>query len=335
MADKSFADMGRIKALKSLYEGTPFKAFPEMKSPLKGQCSTVLRTVLMEEGTDFNLEYFPLQHLGYKATVAVVGEIYAQFARPQFLSVTLGVSSKLDYPQVQKIWSGIVAAASEHKFGEVALDLVPSKNGLTISVSATGTVAKEVEDLRQKPESKDVLCISGSLGGAFFGMQVLNRELLKFSKEGVQPDLEKNKMMVGYYLKPEIEPSILPQMEKEKLIPTCGVLVSKGLADAVKKISAKTSLGVKVYSSMIPFSGNTFSLGKEFGIDTVEAALNGGDDYRLLFVLPIEKAEAMRHEMPAFEVIGHLAQADVECVMVMPEGAELPITAVGWKEGEK
>jgi len=332
MPEASFSSLGRVEAIKSLYQGTPFKPFPKMEFTSKEGCCTVSKSVTMLEGTDFDLVYFPLQHLGYKAVVAATGELYASFAYPRMLDVVLGVSSKLDYPQIKLLWEGIVEAAREHGYSDVALDLIPSRNGLCISVGATGSKTIAIETAQPQARTKDVLCLSGNVGGAFFGMKVLQKELERFSREGTQPDLEKHKMMVGYYLKPEVSPSVVVNMEKDNLVPSCGVFLRRGLADAVMHVSRMTGLGVKVYSSMLPFAGNTFSLGKEFGVDPFSAALNGGDDYRLLYVLPIEKAESVRHNLPSFEIIGHLAQKDVGCVMVMPEGAELPINATGWKK---
>ena len=317
----SFADIGKKEALRRLYEGSPFK-----------QAESVAHKVFLE-GVDFNLVYFPLKHLGYKVVTAVTGELYSQMRHPRSLSVVLGVSAKLDYPQVEELWSGISAAASEHGYKDVSFDLRPSKNGLCISVTAAGERLKLTEVSRPKAQSKDLLCVSGRLGAAYLGMRVMERELERFEKgESDKKELEQYRMQVGAYLKPELDAGIVSKLEEEEMIPSAGCLITEGLADAVKRISETTGYGVKVYADRIPFEGNSFELGRKLDLDPVSAAMNGGEDYQLLFVIPILKLDKFRHDFQTFDIIGHLAQKEVGTVLVTPDGVELPIRAQGWKE---
>lgn len=332
MAEENFSDIGRVEAIARLYEGTPFKPFVSGCFETDGKAEIASAGKLFLEGIDFNLVYFPLKHLGYKAVVAVTGELYASLARPRLLSVRLGLSAKLDFAQVREIWSGIVAAAKEHGYTAVDLDLAPSQNGLAVSVSATGDTAFLTYKSRPKAQSKDLLCVSGNLGGAFFGLQVLERERRRFDADGTQPQLEKYRMMVGSYLKPELPAGVVAQLEDVDIFPSCGVLVTRGLADAVKRIARQTGLGAKVYADKIPFEGNSFDLGRELDIDPVSAAMNGGEDYRLLFTVPILKLEKFRHDFQTFDIIGHLAQPEVGTVLVSPDGLEHPLRAQGWKD---
>ena len=138
--------------------------------------------------------------------------------------------------------------------------------------------------------------------------------------------------MVGSYLKPEINASTVLRMEESDIVPSCGVLVTRGLADAVKRISRETGLGAKVYAEKIPFEGNSFELGKEMDVDPVSAAMNGGEDYRLLFVVPILKMEKFRHDFQTFDIIGHLALPEAGTVLVSPDGVEFPLKSQGWNE---
>ena len=332
MAEENFSDIGRVEAIARLYEGTPFKPSVSGCFETGGKAAVVSAGKLFLEGIDFNLVYFPLKHLGYKAVVAVTGELYASLARPRLLSVRLGLSAKLDFAQVREIWSGIVAAAKEHGYASVDLDLAPSRNGLAVSVSATGETAFLTYKSRPKPQSKDLLCLSGNLGGAFFGLQILEREMRRFDADGSQPQLEKYRMMVGSYLKPELPADIVAQLEDVDIFPSCGVLVTRGLSDAVKRIARQTGLGAKVYADKIPFEGNSFDLGRELDIDPVSAAMSGGEDYRLLFTVPILKLEKFRHDFQTFDIIGHLALPDVGTVLVSPDGLEHPLKAQGWKD---
>ena len=328
----NFADMGRIRAIESLYEGTPFKPFAKADFAPDGLAVSSGR--LFIEGTDFNLVYFPLKHLGYRAVTAVTGDLYAGLAHPLTLSIVLGVSAKLDYPQISELWAGIVTAAGQHGYRDVLLDLVPSRNGLCISLSASGSVSSLTAASRPQARSKDLLYVSGPLGAAYLGMSLLEKNARDFAPGSPQPELETYKMIIGDYLKPELNPSDLGHLEEKEIIPPAAVLVDRGLADAVKRLSRETGLGAKVYADRIPFEGNSFALGKELDIDPISAAFNGGEDYQLLLVVPILKAEEFRRDFQTFDVIGHLALPEAGTVMVTPEGVELPIKSQGWPEEE-
>lgn len=334
MEKKNFSDIGKIEAIKLLFEESPFKQ-ADGTSYLCGEKGGVIRTAskLWLEGIDFDLTYFPLKHLGYKSVVGTVGEIYASLARPQSISVRLGISAKLDLPQVSELWNGICTAAEEHHIKRADLDLVPSRNGLTISIVISGITSPEVAENRKSASSKDLICISGNVGASFLGMSLLEQEKKKFEKAGEltgQPDLEKYKMLVASYLKPEIDPDIVSQLGDSGITPPYGYLVNRGLADAARRLNRDSGLGVKLYTDKIPFEGNSFEVGKKLNIDPVSAALKGGDDYRLMFVIPMSAYETFRHDFQTFSIIGHLAQPEVGTVLVTHEGVELPVHAQGW-----
>lgn len=334
MEKKNFSDIGKIEAIKLLFEESPFKQ-ADGTSYLCGEKGGVIRTAskLWLEGIDFDLTYFPLKHLGYKSVVGTVGEIYASLARPQSISVRLGISAKLDLPQVSELWNGICTAAEEHHIKRADLDLVPSRNGLAISIVISGITSHEVAENRKSASSKDLICISGNVGASFLGMSLLEQEKKKFEKAGEltgQPNLEKYKMLVASYLKPEIDPDIVSQLGDSGIIPPYGYLVNRGLADAARRLNRDSGLGVKLYTDKIPFEGNSFEVGKKLNIDPVSAALKGGDDYRLMFVIPMSAYETFRHDFQTFSIIGHLAQPEVGTVLVTHEGVELPVHAQGW-----
>lgn len=329
---QSFSDLGRTGAIEALYEGTPYKPFISSSFAPEGLSAQASRLFL--EGTDFNLVYFPLKHLGYRSVVAVTTDLYAALARPETLSVILGVSAKLDFPQISELWSGMVTAAKEHGYNNVSLDLLPSRNGLTVSISAAGAVSSIMAAQRPKPQTKDLLCVSGPLGAAYLGMSLLEKKAAEYEQGGPQPDLEAYKMIIADYLKPEISPSVIAHLEETGIVPSASCVIDRGLADAVRRLVRETALGAKVYADKIPFEGNSFDLGKKLDIDPVSAAFNGGEDYRLLMAVPILKAEEFRRNFQTFDVIGHLALPEAGAVMVTPEGAELPIRSQGWKDEE-
>ena len=320
-SEDSFSSLGKIEAINNLLSSAGLKRESSF-SPTNGSLVKSAGRIFLE-GIDFDLIYFPLPHLGYKCVVAVTGEIFAALAHPRVLQVRLGVSAKLDYKNIQELFKGIVAAAKEFGYSSMDLDLAPSPNGLTIGISAVGEELKSTEERRRRANSKDLICISGSLGAAFLGQMILERGKKNFERDSSQPDLERYKMLVGSYLKPELNASILSNFEDDDIIPSNAYLVSHGLGDAVKRLARDTGLGAKVYAGKIPFEGNSFDTGKE---------LNGGDDFKLLFTIPILSAEKFRRDFQTFEIIGHLAQSDVGSVLVTPDGLEHPITAQGWPQ---
>lgn len=319
---KTFADLGRVQAIKELFEGTGYEPFGEplwIQTQKESVVTNVSKVFL--EGMDFDLVYFPLKHLGYKAVVGVTGELYAVRSNPQTLSIVLGISAKLDFEQIKELFQGIVTAAREFGYKSVSLDLQPSKNGLCISISATGSESAGIE--RPEAHSMDLVCVSGRLGAAFLGQQVLERK---------PEELEKYKMMLASYLKPELDAGLPAQLDDAGVSPSSGYFVTRGLSDAVLRLGRDSGLGVKIYADKIPFEGNSFALGKELGIDPISAAMNGGEDYVVLYVIPSGQYETFAKEFKTFEVIGHMARPEVGAVLVSPDGLEHPVSAPGWTE---
>jgi len=333
METQSLADIGKVEALRQLLCSVPASLKPGRAFAPAARSTVRSASRLFSEGSDFNLIYFPLKHLGYKCTVCVTGELLATLARPRLLNVVIGLSAKLGFSEVKTLWSGIVEAAREMGFEGIDLDLVPSRNGLYISINAVGETAELSEKRRPAPKTKDLICVTGSLGAAYLGMQVLERGQREFEKTGQQPSgLDKYKMLIGAYLKPELSPDLVARFEEAELYPSCGYPVRNGLADTVKRLVADTGLGAKVYADKIPFEGNSFALGRELDIDPVSAAMSGGEDCQLLFTIPILQADRLRHDFQTLDIIGHLAEPSVGAVLVTPDGAELPVHAPGWEE---
>lgn len=334
MAEETFSDLGRVEAIAKLYEGTSFKPCENISFETSGKSQILTKARTFIEGIDFDLTYFPLKHLGYKCVTAVTGELYAGFSHPRTLEIRLGISAKLDFKQIKEVWEGAAAAAKEHGYTSVGLDLLPSPNGLTISVSAAGETTLLQSKRRAAAKSMDLICVSDNLGAAYMGFQVLEREKRAFEESGdvkAQPKLDDYKNLVGAYLKPQINPQIINLLEEAEIVPSYGYLVNRGLADAVKRLVRDSGLGAKIYVDKLPFAGKTFDLGKEMNIDPVSAALNGGEDYRLLFTIPIGKHDKFRHDFQTFDIIGHLAKPEVGAALVTPDGVELPMKAQGWK----
>lgn len=318
---ETFAQLGRVEAIRQLFENSGYAPFEEPLcfTPAAGE-SSVQAGALLLEGIDFNLVYFPLKHLGYKSVLAVTGELYARMAAPQTLSIRLGVSAKLDFEEIRQLWNGVLLAAREHGYKALSLDLAPSRNGLSISLSAQGSISVKAQK-RSEARSKDLICVSGALGAAYLGQQVLEQK----------PDsLEQYKMLVAAYLKPELGSQAAAQLLDGGIVPSAAYFVTRGLSDAVLRLTRDTGLGAKIYADKIPFEGGSFSLGKELDIDPVSAAMNGGDDYRLMLVIPLADFEKFRTNFQTFDIIGHLAQSNVGAALVTPDGLEHQLSAQGW-----
>ena len=330
----SFSDIGKVKAIDELYRLSAYSRTEDVSFvPAQGRkVSTSSR--LFVEGTDFNLVYFPLKHLGYKTVVGVTGPLYAAMAHPRTLSVTIGVSSKLDFDQIKDLWMGITVAAKEHGYGALDLDLQPSPNGLYISLSACGETLLLTQKRLPKLKSMDIVCVSGPLGAAYLGMQILEKGRKDFEKSGEQPDMKTYRMLIGDYLRPELDSSIVSRLEDEEIYPGYACFLKDGLAPALKRLHSDSGLGVKVYADKMPFEGNSFQAGKELDIDPLSAAMSGGDDFRLLLVVPIIHFEKFHREFPTFDAIGHMAQSEAGAVLLTPEGVEFPVKAPGWQENE-
>lgn len=332
-AEERFASLGRVEAVARLFEGTGYRPFESMVFETGGQAYSTQKSRCFIEGTDFDLVYFPLRHLGYKCVTMATGELYAEMSSPRTLSAVIGVPAKLDFGRIKELWEGMVSCAREHGYVRLGLEVVPSMVGLTVSISVCGETPLLTAKRRQKPKSMDLLCVSGSLGGAYLGLCVLEREKRKFDRtkdDHFQPKLDKYRDFVGEYLKPSLSPNILKALEDSGIVPGCGYFVTRGLADAVKCLVRDSGLGAKIYAERVPFMGNSIDLSKELGVDPLASALNGGDDCRLLFTIPIGSHDKFRHDFQTFDIIGHLAKPEVGSVIVTPDGVELPLHAQGW-----
>lgn len=317
---ESFKELGTAGAIRKLYENSGFKisTHPYFECG-PGYCITA--SCLLLEGVDFDLTYFPFKHLGYKAVLKVTGELFSNMASPRVMKVIIGVSSKLDYPEVAQIWEGISVTAKKYGYRDLALELVPSLTGLSISVCATGEDTKENAAARPIAKSMDLICISNNVGAAFLGEQILRKGRTLGEKERTAL-LEKYRQLVGAYLHPELSPDILKALSDSKIVPSFGFFCTSGLKNTVQTLCAASGLGAKIYVDKLPFAGGSIDAASELGLDPVQAATKGGDDCCLLFTVPIGCHERFRHDFQSWDVIGHLAKNDVGAVLVSPDGLE-------------
>ena len=317
------SQIGKVATIDKLFESTGY--INQINNSFKNIGDICTSQKVYSEGIDFDLVYNPLKHLGYKSVIGMVGEIYAEFYKPISLTVILGLSAKFSYENIAELWEGVVAGCKEHGIKKLSLDLVPSLNGLTINMSAIGARDDNKFDNIKAPQDFDLICLTGDVGAALMGNHVLAREKASFVDNDKQPDLSKYKFILASYLKPEINPNIVSRFLENDLIPSKGYFLSKGLAAAVKRLVRDTHLGAKIYVEKIPIASETFAMAKEINMDAVTAAMNGGDDYKFIFVVPVSQADKLRHDFQDYDIIGHMAKPEVGAALVTPDGMEIPI----------
>ncbi|MEN6618489.1 MAG: thiamine-phosphate kinase [Rikenellaceae bacterium] len=329
----SVEEVGKMNLIERLLSQTGTDIPESVRDTESGDYLWINSHKLLLEGLDFDLIYTPLKHLGYKAILSLFGPIYAKNHTPCSVSVNLGLSKKYFAEDIEELWSGMVAALEEHKVKSVHLNLLPSLTGLTISLSSVGKQKRELFVQTPKPISGDLICITGNLGAAYMGLQLLEREKALFiGNPNVQPNLENYTFILKSYLNPYIDTSAIESLNQNSILPSDGVFISDGLADAVKRVCKKNNLGAKVFLDKIPIASQTFKMAEELNIDAITAALNGGDDFQFLYTIPLSKYESVQKEIPQLDIIGHLCSADYGTLLITPDGAELQLKAQGWSE---
>ena len=329
-------ELGRIAALDKLFEKTTYKnSDVQLLSNTDYYYMTANR--IMMEGVDFDLTYTPIKYLGYKMGIYAMGPLYARNYAPYVLNFNVGISAKFSYENVDWLWAGIQAAAKEHNISNVTIDLSSSMTGLIISCTSVGRQEKKIVDTWPKTDKTSLLCVTGNLGAAYMGLHVLEREKVAFGKvppekmkDYKQPDLSKYKYILGQYLTPEINSKCIENFKEAGFYPSTGYFITRGLGDTIKQLCKETGFGAKVYLDKIPIAPESRAMADEIGIDIITSVINGGDDYRLLYVVPLEQHEQLHKEMGDLDVIGHLCPAENGTSLVTPDGRSLEIKAQGW-----
>ncbi len=297
-----------------------------------GKNLTLVSTDLLLEGIHFNLIYTPLKHLGYKAVIRAISDIYAMNGTPGQIMIALGISSKFQVEQVEELYEGIALACEKYSVDLVGGDITSSITGMTIGVTAIGSAEKNSILKRNGAKPNDLICVTGDFGASFMGLQLLERERKLFIKEKVtQPDLSGYEYVIGKQLKPEIPASILIELRKEAIRPTAMIDVSDGLASDLIHVCRLSDTGCRIFYSKIPIDHETSRLAEEFNLDPIIAALNGGEDYELLFTVPLEQVEKI-NKVEAVKIIGHMTTSGSGHFIVGDDGSEVEITAQGWNE---
>ena len=287
----------------------------------------LLTTDMMTEGIDFDLSYFPLKHLGYKAIVRGVNDILAMNGRPEQVVVALGISAKISVEALDALYEGMEQACKELGVDIVGGDTTASMNGLVITISATGRVKREEIAYRSGAKEHDHICITSNLGGAYMGLHLLEREkrVLK-DIENPEPKFQGYEYLLERYLKPRARTNVLEALREEGIKPTSMIDLSDGLASDLRQICRSSKCGARIYLERIPIARQTSELAEEMHIDPVIAALNGGEDHELLFTVPLEMQEKVM-KLGLVDVIGHITREESGVILVTPDGEGIALKA--------
>ena len=290
----------------------------------------VVTTDLLTEGIHFNLMYVPMKHIGYKSIVVNLSDVAAMNATPKQVTVSIAISSKFSVQALEELYAGIQLACDRYGVDLIGGDTTSSLTGLVISVTAIGVAKEEELTYRNGAQKNDLICISGDLGGAYMGLQLLEREneVYKVNPQ-MKPQLEGYNYIIGRQLKPEARVDLLKVFRDLKVKPSSMMDISDGLSSEVKHICKASNCGAKIFEEKIPMDNETKAMAEEMNINPLVAALNGGEDYELLFTIPIADHDKIRNH-PDITIIGHIVDASEGTKIITTGGSEIELTAQGW-----
>jgi thiamine-monophosphate kinase len=291
---------------------------------------TLISTDLLIEGIHFDLTYTPLKHLGYKAVMVNLSDIYAMNGTPTQITISLGISNRFSVEALTELYEGIYLACNKHGVDLVGGDTSSSGKGLIISVTAIGEVAPDKFVKRNSAEAGNLICVSGDCGGAFLGLTLMEREKKIFlENNAIQPNLENESYIVGRLLKPEARKEVIDFLQEAGITPTAMMDVSDGISSEVLHLCNQSGTGCRVYEDKIPISEDSRKAAYKFGLDPTICALNGGEDYELIFTIRQEDHDkiVLNEEI---SVIGYMTTLEEGCKLISRGGNDYQLTAQGW-----
>jgi len=292
----------------------------------------LVTTDLLLEGVHFDLTYVPLKHLGYKAAVVNFSDIYAMNGQPKQITVSLGLSKRFCIEDVEALYAGIRLACEEYGVDIIGGDTTSSFTGLTISITCIGEGEKGKVVYRNGAKETDLICVSGDLGAAYMGLQLLEREKVALQgndKEDLQPDFAGKEYLLERQLKPEARRDIIEKLAKAGITPTSMMDISDGLSSELMHICTQSNVGCRIYEEHLPLDYQTAVMAEELNMNVSTCALNGGEDYELLFTVPIADHEKVS-EMEGVKLIGHITNSELGCALICRDGQEFELKAQGW-----
>lgn len=291
----------------------------------------LVTTDLLMEGVHFDLTYVPLKHLGYKAVMVNLSDIYAMNGTPRQITVSLAISKRFSVEDIEQLYAGMRLACEAHHVDIVGGDTTSSLTGLAISITAIGDAPKDKIAYRNGANETDLICVSGNLGAAYMGLQLLEREKSVFMGESnAQPDFSGKEYLLERQLKPEARRDIISALAEAGIKPTAMMDISDGLSSELMHICKQSNKGCRVYEEHIPLDYQTAVMAEEFNMNVTTCALNGGEDYELLFTVPLTDHEKVS-KMEGVRLIGHITKPELGCMLVTRDGGEMELRAQGWE----
>ena len=291
----------------------------------------LVTTDLLMEGVHFDLTYVPLKHLGYKAVMVNLSDIYAMNGTPRQVTVSLAISKRFSVEDIEQLYAGMRLACEAHHVDIVGGDTTSSLTGLAISITAIGDAPKDKIAYRNGANETDLICVSGNLGAAYMGLQLLEREKSVFMGESnAQPDFSGKEYLLERQLKPEARRDIISALAEAGIKPTAMMDISDGLSSELMHICKQSNKGCRVYEEHIPLDYQTAVMAEEFNMNVTTCALNGGEDYELLFTIPLTDHEKVS-KMEGVRLIGHITKPELGCMLITRDGGEMELKAQGWQ----
>ena len=286
----------------------------------------LVTTDLLLEGVHFDLTYVPLKHLGYKSAIVNFSDVYAMNGTPRQITVSLGISKRF----IEELFAGIRLACRIYGVDLVGGDTTSSRQGLVISITCIGEAPADKIVSRSGAKDTDLICVSGDLGAAYMGLQLLEREkTASAGRPDFIPQFEGKEYLVERQLKPEARRDIIEELAKAGIVPTAMMDISDGLSSELLHICKQSDAGCRIYEDRIPIDYQTAIMAEELGMNLVTAALNGGEDYELLFTVPLHCHDQIE-KLPGVKLIGHITKPSLGCAMITRDGTEIPLRAQGW-----
>lgn len=289
----------------------------------------LVSTDLLMEGVHFDLTYVPLKHLGYKAAMVNFSDIYAMNGTPKQITVSVALSKKFCIEDMEDFYAGLKLACNEHNVDIVGGDTSASLTGLAISITVIGSAPKGTAVKRDGAKETDLICVSGNLGAAYMGLQLLEREKIATAGKDIQPDFAGKEYILERQLKPEARKDIIELLRKENVRPTSMIDISDGLSSELMHICKQSNVGCRIYEEHIPIDYQTAIMAEELNMNVMTCALNGGEDYELLFTVPIADHEKVA-SMKDVRLIGHIVSEGMGYAMITRDGVEMELKAQGW-----
>ena len=295
-----------------------------------GPQQTLVTTDLLMEGVHFDLVYTPLKHLGYKSAIVNFSDIYAMNGTPKQITVSLAVSKRFCIEDLEQFYEGLQLACQLHGVDIVGGDTTSSVTGLAISITCIGVAHKEKIVYRNGAKETDLICVSGDLGAAYMGLQLLEREKAVFEgQKEANPDFAGKEYLLERQLKPEARKDIVEALAKEGILPTSMIDISDGLSSELMHICTQSHTGCRIYEDRIPIDYQTAVMAEELNMNVTTCALNGGEDYELLFTVPLTSHDKVA-AMKGVKVIGHITKPELGLGLITRDGQEFELKAQGW-----